>query len=126
MASCSFQSSRSNRLVETHSHSAQNTDPTPAKTLKSRRRPQTGVKTLTSSNVAEKYDILLDRRLVLIEKQIDQANTEKSSVCEMHNQKKKILKLKEEILNLEKEEKRIKIELLKLEVTSKRSLLSNI
>lgn len=112
--SCSFRSSLSNSLVETHSHSSQNIDPSPAKKLKNRRRPQTGVKTLTSSDVSEKYNILLDRRLVLIEKQIEQANTEQSSVCEMQNQKKKILKLQEEVLNLEKEEKRIKIELLKL------------
>lgn len=98
----------------------------PAKKLKNRRRPQAGVKTLTSSDVSDKYNVLLDRRLVLIEKQIEQANTEKSSVCEIQTQKKKLLKLQEEILNLEKEEKRIKIELLKLEVASKRSLLSNI
>jgi len=42
----------------------------PTPTPKSRRRPATVVKSLTSSDVAKKYDILLDKRLCLVEKQL--------------------------------------------------------
>lgn len=89
-----------------------------------RRRPVRGVRALSSSDVAEKYNILLDRRLVLIDKQLEQSTEAKNFAQEEHKQKIKILKLKEENLSLEKEEKFLKIEALKTEVKYKRSLLA--
>lgn len=102
--------------------SSNNKTPTVLKT--NRRRPQTGVRALTSSDVAEKYNILLDRRLVLIEKQIEQANETKNFLREEQKQKISLFKTQDENLSLEKEEKQMKIELLKLEVAHKRSLLT--
>lgn len=40
-------------------------------TPKSRRRPTTVVKCLTSSEIAKKYDLLLDKRLMFLEGQLN-------------------------------------------------------
>ncbi|XP_057671229.1 uncharacterized protein LOC130902958 [Diorhabda carinulata] len=58
-----------------------------------------GVKILSSSNIAKKYDILLDRRAILVDKQIEQINEE------LHFQKIKN-KLEIEILKLKVEKKK--------------------
>lgn len=54
MPSCSFHSSLANNLMEAQPHLTQNIGPSPAKKLKD---PQAGVKTLTSSDVSEKYNM---------------------------------------------------------------------
>lgn len=45
-------------------------------TLSSRRRPTKTVTTLTSSDLSAKYNLLLDRRLVLANKQIQAIDSE--------------------------------------------------
>ncbi|KAJ8915275.1 hypothetical protein NQ315_014783 [Exocentrus adspersus] len=66
---------------------------TPSRT--SGRRPTTAVKTLTSSHVAEKYNILLDRRLVLVEQQIEQGKEE--HLLTVRKRKLEIALLEEEL-----------------------------
>lgn len=63
----------------------------------SRRRPTGSVKVLTSSLFAEKYDLLLDKRLILTDKLIEDLEEERSF-------KKKEHKLKLELLQLQVEE----------------------
>ncbi|KAF5278537.1 hypothetical protein FQR65_LT15650 [Abscondita terminalis] len=69
---------------------------------KNRRRPTTRITTLTSSDVAHKYNIILDRRLVLLEKQRLQI---------------------EEQVAYDREERKLKLEQLKLDVAYKKELL---
>ncbi|CAH0556533.1 unnamed protein product [Brassicogethes aeneus] len=85
-----------------------------------RRRPVGGLRALTSSDVGEKYNILLDNRLVLVEKQLEQIIESKTFAQEEHRQKIKILRLEEENLRLEKEEKLLKVELLKSKIQLER------
>lgn len=66
----------------------------------------------------------MDRRLVLIEKQLEQTVESKNFAQEKCKLKLKILKLQEENISLEKVEKLLKIELLKTEINYKRSLLA--
>ncbi|KAK4882243.1 hypothetical protein RN001_005562 [Aquatica leii] len=51
----------------------------------SRRRPTTSLRTFTSSDVAKQYYILLDRRLMLVDKQIKQIDEEREFKKENHN-----------------------------------------
>lgn len=76
-------------------------DKTQQKTPKSknRRRPTTVVKTLTSSDVAKKYNLLLDKRLSLIDQQLAHSNEE-------HALKIKKLNLEVEILQFELHQKK--------------------
>ncbi|CAH1103844.1 unnamed protein product [Psylliodes chrysocephalus] len=85
-----------------------------------RRRPTGGVKTLTSSDFAEKY-VLLDKRSILVEKQIEQITEQQYFVREEQKRKLKIFQQQEDNLNLEKEERKMKIELLQLEINKKKS-----
>lgn len=90
----------------------------------SRRRPMGNVKVLTSSDVAEKYNLLLDKRLVLINKQIEENVELRNFSNEERKIKLTILKQQQENMCLEKEEKLLKIDLLKAELKYKKSLLS--
>lgn len=87
--------------------------------LNNRRRPRTGIRALTSSDVAAKYNVLLDRRLVLIEKQIEQTNEMRNCAIEEAKEKKKLLQMQQEVQQLKKDEKKIKIDILKSELVNK-------
>ena len=87
-----------------------------------RRRPQAGIRALTSSDVSEKYNILLDRRLVLIDKQIEHTTQLQHYSREEQKKKIEVLKAQEDILSLEREEKRLKNELIQLEIAYKKSI----
>lgn len=88
-----------------------------------RRRPMGKIRLLTSSDVAEKYNLLLDKRLVLLEKQIEQ-NVEQQNFFSEKKIKMNISKQQQDNLCLEKEEKLLKIDLLKAELRYKKTLLS--
>lgn len=65
-----------------------------------RRRPVKTIQTLTSSKFGEKYNILLEKRLVLVEKQIDSLTQD---------------------IQLKKEKHKLEIEILKAELEKKSS-----
>lgn len=65
----------------------------------SRRRPKQSINTLTSSDVAAKYNLLLDKRLVLVEKQIENMDREQEFL---------------------KTERKLKIDLLKLQIANEK------
>lgn len=65
----------------------------------SRRRPTGSVKVLSSSLFAEKYDLLLDKRLILTDKLIEDIDEERTF-------KRKERKLKLELLQLQIDEKK--------------------
>ncbi|CAG9772305.1 unnamed protein product [Ceutorhynchus assimilis] len=73
--------------------SASSTSMTP-KNRPSRRRPTTIIKPMTSSDVGKKYDLLLDRRLQLIDCQLKHTEAENALVMKKH-------KLEIEILEIE-------------------------
>lgn len=62
-----------------------------------RRRPVKTVQTLTSSKFAEKYDLLVEQRLILVKKQIDAIAFEKKLKEEKHIYEVENLKLELEI-----------------------------
>lgn len=73
---------------------------TPRQLLSSqRRRPVKTIQTLTSSKISEKYNLLLDKRLVLVEKQISQVNMD---------------------INFKRQENSLKIQILELELESRK------
>lgn len=65
-------------------------------TPKNRRRPTTVVKTLTSSEIAKKYDLLLDKRLMLVEGQLTHMEQENALI--IRKRKLEIELLETEIL----------------------------
>ncbi|KAF5277321.1 hypothetical protein FQR65_LT16011 [Abscondita terminalis] len=61
---------------------------------KSRRRPTTTVKPLTSSDIASKYNLLLDKRLQLVDGQLKHMERENARVIEKLDLEIAILKIK--------------------------------
>ncbi|XP_074026333.1 uncharacterized protein [Leptinotarsa decemlineata] len=90
-----------------------------------RRRPIGGIRALTSSDIAEKYNILLDKRLALVEKQLEQIVESQNYAKEEQQYKSRMLKLQEENLRLDTKKKQLKLELLQFEISYKKSLLTH-
>lgn len=78
-------------------------DSTPRVRSANRRRPVL-TRALTTSDISEKYNLLLDKRLIFINKQLSQ---------------------QEEQANFQKEEQKLKLHVLKLEIEYKKRLLKN-
>lgn len=97
---------------------------TPNKKLFNRRRPVGGIRALTSSDVAEKYNILLDKRLALVNKQLEQIVEIQHFAREEQQYKMSMLKLQEENLKLEIKEKKLKLEHIQLEISYKKTLFA--
>lgn len=93
-----------------------------------RKRPNTStIRTLTSSHVAEKYNVLLDKRLVLVKKQIQEIEDCYAYTREKEKLEIQALKNKEDTERLKKQKLMLDIELLKLEIAQKKvSFVQNI
>ncbi|KAF5272607.1 hypothetical protein FQR65_LT17325 [Abscondita terminalis] len=59
----------------------------------SRRRPTTSVKPLTSSDIAKKYDMLMDKRLMLVEGQLKHMQKEHELLIKKRNLEIELLEL---------------------------------